>query len=223
MPIARYLADAARDLRYAVRQLRHRPGFALAAILPLALGLGAATAMYSVVDGVMLRPLPFAQPDRLTAIWATEEQWRLNTAVTIHWDRVVIGMDDYVALRDQARSFSDVAAWSRDGGMLADASGGFAQVGGIHITHNMLDLLGIRPVLGRGFTDQEDVANGPAVALLSWEAWQQSFGGDPAIVGRSISYNERPLTVVGIMPAGIRLDRSAPVPAVWTPGIPEHL
>lgn len=214
--MTRYLADAARDLRYGIRLLRQRRGFALAAILPLALGIGAAAAMYSVVDGVMLRPLPFAEPDRLVSIWVVENEWKGGAGAT-RWDRVVIGQDDYRALSRDAESFAAVAAWGPTRGMLADASGAFAQTIGIRVSSSIFEVLGVRPVIGRGFTSSEDVLNGPAIALLGWEAWQQSFGGDSAIIGRSIVLDEKPRTVVGIMPAGVRLDRANPAPSFWIP------
>jgi putative ABC transport system permease protein len=216
MPLAAWLSDATRDARHGLRSLRHRPGFALAAILPLALGLGAATAMYSVVDGVMLRPLPFPEPERIVSIWSTEDQWKGNTAVALKWDRIVIGKDDYQGL-SEGKSFAKVAAWTPDRAMMGDASGGFAQTYGIRVTATIFDVLGVRPLLGRLIAPGEDAVGGGAVALLSYEAWQLRFGGDSSVVGRSIIFNENPVTIIGVMPAGVRLDRSSPVPGYWIP------
>lgn len=217
---ASFLTDAAQDIRYGFRLLRQRMGFTLAAILPLALGVGAATAMYSVVDGVMLRPLPFDHPEQLASIWATEDQWRQDPASAIRWDQVVIGKGDYEALSQRAKSFSSVALWSGRGvGMLADANGTFARVSNVRVTSTIFDLLGVRPALGRAFIPGDDVRNGPAIALLSWETWQKSFGGDSGIVGRSVTFEESQVTVVGVMPPGLRLDRANPPPAVWTPAL----
>lgn len=211
-----WLSDALRDARFGLRALAQRPGFALAAIIPLALGLGAATAMYSVVDGIMLRPLPFAEPDRIVSIWAVEESWKENPASAIRWDRVVIGKGDYQAL-GQAKSLARVGAWSPDGGMMTDANGATTRYSGIRVTGTIFDVLGIRPVIGRAFEETESVVDGPRVALLGWETWQQNFAGDSSIVGRSVVLNDDAFTVVGIMPPGARLDRVAPVPAVWVP------
>lgn len=213
----RYLSDLAHDTRHALRMLRHRWGFALTTILPLALGLGAATAMFSVVDGVMLRPLPFPRPDELVTVWATEGKWQNDKASPIAWDRVVIGKEDYLALTQRSRSFSAVAAWGRSSGMMADANGAFTPVPTVRVTGSIFDLLDLRPVLGRSFDASANVQNGPAVALLSWEAWQRRFGGDSAIVGRSITYDEQPVTIIGIMPPGARLNRSGNPPALWLP------
>jgi putative ABC transport system permease protein len=218
----RYLTDLAQDIQFAWRMLRKRIGFALMAILPLALGIGAATAMYSVVDGVMLRPLPFVHPERLVAIWATESKWKNNNATAIAWNSVVIGQADYLALRERARTLSAVAAWGRDGGMFGDAAGGFEQVGGVRVTSSIFNLLGIRPVLGRAFQPNEDVVNGPHVALLGWEMWQRRFGGDSTIVGRSVTFDDSAYTVVGVMPPGLRLERTLPPPAIWFPAFQSH-
>jgi predicted permease len=213
----RYLTDLVQDIQFSWRMLRKRIGFALMAVLPLALGIGAATAMYSVVDGVMLRPLPFVHPERLVAIWATESKWKNNNATAIAWNSVVIGHADYLALRERARTLSAVAAWGRDGGMLGDAAGGFEQVAGVRVSSSIFDLLGVRPVFGRPFQRGEDVVNGPHVALLGWEMWQRRFGGDSTIIGRSITYDDVAYTVVGVMPPAVRLERTLPPPAIWLP------
>jgi putative ABC transport system permease protein len=216
MSLASWLSDAGRDARHGLRALHQRPGFALAAILPLALGLGAASAMYSVVDGIMLRPLPFVEPERIVSIWSTEDQWKTNQAVAARWNRVVIGKDDYMAL-SEGKSFAQVAAWAPARGMMGDAHGAFAQRYGIRVTATMFELLGIRPILGRAIMPGEDRVGGGRIALLGYNAWQQQFGGDSAIIGRSVVLDEEPVTIVGVMPPGARLDRSSPTPAYWLP------
>ena len=122
MKRTRYVTNFVQDVHFALRMLRKRRLFAIMAVVPLALGIGATTAMYSVVDGVMLRPLPFNHPERLVAIWATESGLRTDKASAIAWNSVVIGQQDYDALRDHARTLSQVAAWGRTGGMLKDAN-----------------------------------------------------------------------------------------------------
>ncbi len=213
----RYLTDLTRDIRHACRMFAHRFGFTLTAIVPLALGIGAATSMYSVVDGVMLRPLPFARPDELVAIWGTEDAWKEDQGRSIDWNRVVLGKADYTALAERSRTLSKVAVWGRSGGMLADGSGAFSPVRGIIVSATMLDVLGVRPLLGRTFRPDEAVRNGSSVAMLSFEAWQRSFAGDSAIVGRSISYDEKQWTVIGILPPGTRVDRAGAPPSIWIP------
>lgn len=211
------LSDAATDLRHGFRLLRHRPGFAIAAIVPLALGLGAATAMYSVLEGLLLRPPAFTQPDRLVAIWATEQGWRNEPSLSFRWDRVVIGHGDVEALTERSRTLSGVAAWSQSNGMLADAAGSYALANEALVSSSLFDLLGVHAYLGRTFRAGEDVLNGPAIALLGYETWQQSFAADRSIVGRSIDYDGKRLTVVGVMPPGVVLDRAMGVVAVWVP------
>jgi len=224
----RYITNFAQDVAFAVRMLRHRLGFAVMALLPLALGIGATTAMFSVVDGVMLRPLPFTHPERLVAIWATENAWKNDNASAIAWNSVVIGQQDYDALRDRARMLSQVAAWGRDGGMLGDAAGSFTQVSGVRVTASIFDLLGVHPQLGRAFLPSENVLRGPHVALLGWETWQNRFNGDSGIIGRSVTFNDAPYTIVGIMPPRVRLDRTIAPAAIWIPAfqgtedIPSH-
>ncbi len=213
----RYIANFTQDVAFAARMLRHRLGFAVMALLPLALGIGATTAMYSVVDGVMLRPLPFSHPERLVAIWATESGWKNDNATAIAWNSVVIGHQDYDALSQRNRTLSQVAAWGRDGGMLGDAAGGFAEVSAVRVTASIFDLLGVHPALGRPILAAENVLNGPHVALLGWETWQNRFKGDSAIIGRSVTFNDAPYTIVGIMPPRLRLDRTIAPAAIWTP------
>lgn len=217
MKRTRYFTNLIQDIQFALRMLHHRRLFAIMAVVPLALGIGAATAMYSVVDGVMLRPLPFNHPERLVAIWATESSRRTDNATAIAWNSVVIGQQDYDALRDRAHTLSQVAAWGRSGGMLKDANGAFAEVNGVRVTASLFDLLGARPLLGRAFLPAENVLNGPHVALLGWEAWQSAFNGDSGIIGRSVTLNDAPYTIVGIMPPRVRLDRTNPPPAIWLP------
>ena len=217
---SRWLVDVMQDVRFAFRLLRQRPAFALLAILPLALGIGAATTMYSVADVVMIRPLPFPEPDRLVAIWATESSWR-NSAVSIPWQSVVIGQSEYDALRERAHTLSAVAAWSRTSVTL-NTDNRFEPVPAVRATASIFPLLGIRPVLGRVFRPEETVLGGPHIALVSWEAWQARFHGDSALVGRSVVFGDSShYTVVGVLPRGVRLDRTQAPPAFWLPAFTE--
>lgn len=212
----RTFANLGSDIRFAGRLLRHRPLFAVMAILPLALGIGAATTMYSVADAVLIRPLPFPHPDRLVAIWSTESGFR-NSAVSIPWQSVVIGQSEYNALRDRARTLSQVAAWANSGTTL-NINGAVEPVSAVRVTGSLFPLLDIHPALGRVFRSDESVLNGPRIALLSWETWQTRFAGDSNIVGRSIVLGDTThYTVVGVLPPDLRLDRTQAPPAVWLP------
>lgn len=197
-----------RNVRYAVRTLRRSPAFTLAAILTLALCIGANTAIFSVIDAVLLRPLPFPEPDRLAQI------------VTLYHSKSAEGVDDsqdgrtWEMLRDHA-TFLDTAAsgggWS--GANLA--TGGRARyVDEQRVTAGYFAVLGVRPVIGREFTREEDRPGGPPVAMIGHSLWTNLFAADPSIVGRSILVKGEPHTVVGVMPAGFRMLGPADV---WTP------
>jgi putative ABC transport system permease protein len=212
----RYVVNLVQDIRFALRLLRQRPLFAVMAILPLALGIGAATTMYSVADSVLIRPLPFPDPDRLVAIWATEAGWR-NSAVSMPWQSVVIGQAEYDALRDRAHTLSQVAAWASTGVTL-NSSGRFEPLSAVRVTASLFPLLGVQPALGRPFHSGETVLDGPRIVLIGWDAWQQRFRGDSGIIGKSVVFGDSThYTIVGVMPPGLRLDRAAPPPAFWLP------
>lgn len=181
-----------RDLRYALRQLRRAPGFTLMVVAVMALGIGANVALFTVVRSVLLKPLPFAEPDRLLAIYECSSD-------SIPFNAVAPGV--YAEWVRENRSFSSLAMLggaefnlSTDGGAMPE------QLQGAAVTANMLPTLGVAPVLGRNFTASEDKPGGDRVAILSWSLWQRRFAGDPGIVNRTIRLNEQPYTVVGVMP-----------------------
>ncbi|MEY2556827.1 MAG: hypothetical protein QOE34_252, partial [Verrucomicrobiota bacterium] len=181
------------DLKYALRMLVKTPAFAIIAVLTLALGIGANTAIFSVVDTVLLRPLPFKEPSRIVMVWARY--------VNDSGGRGVHSFPDYVDLRDQSQSFSGMAAYTRTAGTLAQADD--AQLmEGIAITSEIFDVLGIPPLLGRGFTQEEANDQGARVVVLTYPLWKRVFGGDPKIVGQQITISSRSHTVIGVMPPG---------------------
>jgi putative ABC transport system permease protein len=198
-----------RDLRYAVRVLRKAPAFTITAVVTLALCIGANTAIYSVVDRVLLRALPYPRPERLAMI-------------SRHYQGPGATEDDYsqsgftwVALRQGAAAVVDLAAMSGLGGGGNLVAGGRAtSVPQARVSAGFFRVLGVAPEVGREFTEEEDRVNGPAVALLSHALWLRAFNADPSIVGRSITLRGEPHTVVGVMPAAFRW--STPVD-VWTP------
>ncbi|HEY3935569.1 MAG TPA: ABC transporter permease [Gemmatimonadales bacterium] len=217
---SRHIVNLMQDIRFALRLLRQRPLFAAMAILPLALGIGAATTMYSVADAVLIRPLPFPHPERLVAIWATEAGFR-NSAVSIAWQSVVIGQGEYDALRDRAHTLSQVAAWG-NAQLELNHDGAIEEVAAVRTTASLFPLLGLHAVLGRVFRPDETQFGGPHIALLGWQAWHTTFGDDSAIVGRSIVIGDTShYTVVGVLPPGARLDRTADAPAIWVPAFTE--
>ena len=189
----------ARDLRFAVRGLVRRPGFTLVAIVTLALGIGANAAIFSAVRGILLRPLPFRDADRLVAFNA--EQFVSNAEVLF--------------LQDNARTLGGVAALSPGWGMALTGVGEATQLTTARVTTNLLDVLGTRPSLGRGFTRAESTPGNETVAILGHALWAERFGSDPAVIGRRISLDGTLYTVVGVLPRDFEvLGRPADL---WTP------
>ena len=197
------------DLRFGARTLRRNPVFAAVAVLTLALGVGANAAIFSVVNAVLLRPLPWSEPDRAVMIWS---RW---TAFEKTW--VSEGeVNDY---RKESRTLEGIGAWD-DGQVNLTGDGDPERVSAGSVTANLFSVLGAAPVRGRVFTAQEDVPSGPRVAIIGYGLWQRRYAGDPSMVGRTIQINGAPYEVVGIMPAGFVLptDFQNPAPSVlWTP------
>lgn len=181
------------DLRYALRMLIKAPGFTFVAILTLALGIGANSAIFSVIDPMLLRPLPFPDANRIVMIWAQTGG--------LFGDRDVFSYLNYADLRDQNRSCSALAAFTRTAGVLNKAEESQA-LEGVAISPQIFDVLGVKPLLGRAYTPQEDQDGAAPVVVLTYPLWQRAFGGDPHIVGQQVSLSSRSFTVIGVMPAG---------------------
>jgi predicted permease len=179
------------SLRYGFRLLRTSPGFTAVAVLTLALGIGATSAIFSVVDAVLLRPLPLRDPARLVLISGADPSRSLIG--------VPFSVPAYETLRDGARALSGVAAVSGERITLT-RRGDPEQLTAARVSPEFFDVAGVRPAAGRGFTAAEGLAGAPAVVLLSHGLWERRFGADPAILGQSIVLGEAPYTVIGIMP-----------------------
>jgi predicted permease len=192
------------DLRYAVRGLARSPGFTAAAVLTLALGLGANTAIFSVVDAALLRPLPFRDPDRLMLVWETQGDWKTR------W----VAPANFLDWRREARSFEALAGYSSSDLNLTGAGEPERLKAGV-VSDNLFDLLGVRPALGRVFRRGED-ESGPRVALVSDALWRRRLGADGGVVGRTVRLNGEPHEVVGVMPAAFRFPANA---ELWIPGV----
>src|SRR5438132_11334828 len=175
---ATWLDTFAQDLRFGVRALARNPAFAAVAVLTLALGIGANAAIFSVVNAVLLRPLPWSDPDRAVMIWS---RW---TA----FDKTWVAEGEVLDYRRRARAFADVAAWS-DGQINITGSGEPQRVPYAQVTANTFAVLGATPIVGRAFTATEDMPNGPRLAVISHALWTQRFGGDAAVVGRTVQLN----------------------------------
>jgi putative ABC transport system permease protein len=178
------------DLRYSLRLLRQSPGFTLVAVLALALGIGANTAIFSTVDAVMLKPLAFADADRLVMVW--------EDASHVGFPRNTPSPGNYFDWKEQNTVFTDMAA-SRGRSTNLTGDGPPEQVYGRGLTANFFRVAGVQPLLGRAFTEEEDRTNAPVV-LISHGLWQRRWAGDPALVGNTIQMDGRKVTVIGVMP-----------------------
>lgn len=189
--LARWLSDLMQDLAYAARGTRRDPGFAAFTILIAGLGIGASSTVFSVVNAVLLRPLPFRNPDQLV--------WISNAG---HYPTQT---EHYVDLRELNRSFVDLAGWAgySVGDKELTGSGEPARLTSVPVTGNFFDMLGVEPALGRSFTAAECQGRyaAPPAVILSDGFWRRRFGSDPTIVGRQLTLNNRPATVVGVLPA----------------------
>ncbi len=200
------------DLRFAIRLLRKSPGFALVAVLTLALGIGANTAVFSVLDTVLLRPLPYRQPDRLVVVSETES--------AAPGDELGVAAQEYLDYRDQNQSFSDVAAFESDGFNLT-GEGQPLRIHAARMSASAFATLGVSPLMGRAFTADEDRAGSDSVAEISYSLWQNQYRGDPNILGRTIKLDEKPYTVIGVMPQSFQFPFDgkpfSEIPALWLP------
>jgi predicted permease len=181
------------DVRYALRTLRKAPGFTAVAMLTLALGIGANTAIFSIVDGVLLRPLPYRDPSRVIALNET----------TPKVGAVSVSYPDFLDWRAQSRSFSDMAAVYGVGFNLAGINQP-ENISGEAVSTNFLSLLGVRPILGRDFDAAEEKAGAAPVVLLNYQLWQSKFGGDNNVLGRIITLDGRGFTIIGVLPPDFR-------------------
>ena len=206
------VTDALRqDVKGAIRGLWKSPGFAVAALVTLSLGIGATSAIFSVVNAVLLTPLPYDSPERRVMVWS---KW-------VSFDKTWVSSQEVVDYRNMAQSLTAVSMWTSGFQNLTDAGEPVRLNVGL-VSANAMDVLGARPLLGRMFTEEEDRPNGPPVAVLGYRIWQAQFAGDPNIVGRKIMLNDVPVEVIGVMPEGFRLPTDFNVEAaeptqLWRP------
>lgn len=178
------------DLRFGVRVLWKNPGFTIVAVMTLALGIGANTAIFSIVNAVVLRPLPYKDPDRIMILLGNNPQRELT--------QNAVAPPDFLDWRAQSRSFSEMAAFESTI-FRHTAEAGAERLNGYSVTANFFDLMGEKPLLGRVFTADEEKPGNNDVAILSETVWRRHFGADPGIVGRTAKMNDRVFTIVGIM------------------------
>src|SRR4051812_1753153 len=192
-------------LRFAFRQLRKSPGFTIIAVLTLALGIGANTAIFSVIYAVLLQPLPYPDPDKLMIVTETDS----------NQPQISVSFPDYVDWKRDATSFEHLAIARRESFNLSGVDGRVPeQISGAIVTANFFKVIGLNPQLGRVFTEEEDRVGGPLVAVISDRLWQRLFSRDPNVLGRVMNFGNQPYTILGVMPPQMFSPRTV---EVWFP------
>ena len=193
------------DVRYAARKLLRAPGFTFIAVATLALAIGATTAVFSIVNGVLLKPLPFRDPDAVVRVGSTGKDGKL----------VQMSVPDFIDYRDQSRSFVGMAqVWDRNSANLSVSGAEPVRLNSAAVGARFFDLLGVRMQLGRGFFAGEDVTGAKHVVVLSDRLWRSTFSADPGVVGRAVSLNGEDYTVIGVAPASLTYPSK---PDIWVP------
>ena len=190
------------DIRYGIRSLSKRPGFALVAIITLGLGIGANTAIFSIVNAVLLRPLPFKDPERIVLMWGYLPKLAQTT------DKLPSAAPNYLALKNQSQSFEQLSAfrswsWQLTGG------GEPEQLHGARVSANFFAAVGANPIIGRQFAAEEDDPNRPPVAIISYGLWQRQFGSDRNVVDKTMTLSGKTVSIIGVMPPGFRFPGGA--------------
>src|SRR5690349_5037489 len=202
------------DLKYGLRMLARNPGFTAIAVLTLALGIGANTAIFSVINTVLLRPLPYRDPDRLVMLWERDSAKGI--------DQELVSGPDFIDWQHN-HVFTSMGFWAGFPGSTEFnivGAQGIEKVAGIYASSSLFSVLGVQPLLGRAFLPEENNWQGSRVALISHALWQSRFGGDPHVLGRTVtvdSYGRRDYTIVGVMPPGFRFPNRCDLwlPAGW--------
>lgn len=182
-------------VRPILRRLRHSPLFTFLTLLTLAIGIGANTAIFSVIGAVLLKPLPYPEADRLVGVW--------HTARGLHMRLLNSNPASYFTYREEGRAFAENGLWTTNP-MTVTGLAESEQVPGLQVTAGVLPLLGTKPFLGRLFSAQDDTPGSPLTAILSYGYWKDRLGGDPAIIGRTILADSRQREIIGVLPRDFR-------------------
>src|SRR5215813_11497664 len=204
------------DLRYGARMSVKKPGFTLIAVITLSLGIGANAAIFTVVNGVLLRPLPYDEPDRLVMLWESDPRRNI--------ERQSVAPPNLVEWRGQSRSFENIAYWSGNGEFNLATADGIEKAKCAYVTSSLFSTLRVKPHLGRSFLPEEDQLEGNRVALLSYDYWRRRFASDPNVIGRTLTvdtFGRRDYTVVGVMQPDFNFPNQTEIwlPVGWD-GIP---
>src|SRR5215831_6495376 len=198
------------DLRFGARMLRKNPGFALAAIFTLALGIGGNTAIFTITSSVLLRALPYQAPQQLISLDLQGKDGQSHCC----------SLNRYDLVHERSRSFSGVIAAANDNFNLT-GHGEPLQVPSARVTADFFDVLGVKPQAGRFFLPEEGQPSGKPVIVISDGLWRSRFGGDPVIIGQTVALDSTPYTIIGVLPANIQFPFLAPAD-VWSPRYFEH-
>ena len=196
------------DVRYGWRVLQRNPGFAVVAALTLAIGIGANAAIFSAVDAILLRPLPYPDPSRIVLVW--------NADPNRHLVHGTASAAQFLDWRDMNHVFQELAAF-RPSSVTLTGAGEPEQVWRVHVTGNFFRLLGIKPILGRHFLPEEEQPGHERVALISYGLWERRFGGDPAVIGRPVVIDYQPYQIIGVLPRDFSLFAKNPGFDAWVP------
>ncbi|HEX8699649.1 MAG TPA: ABC transporter permease [Myxococcaceae bacterium] len=191
-----WMDDVSRDVRFAWRTLRKSPTFVLVAVLCLAFGIGANAAIFSVLDAVLLRPLPYSEPDRLARLYETQSASGQSSNGSVSWA-------NYLEWSEQVKGFSGITAYTIQSKNLSGPEGA-ERLKAVASTANLFDVLGVQPRLGRGFLPEEDASGAAQVVVLREGLWQRRFGANPSILGQTLTLDSQPYTVIGVMPEAAR-------------------
>jgi putative ABC transport system permease protein len=199
-----------KDFRLALRTLQKDFTFTVVSGVTLALGIGATTAIFTVVNGVILRPLPFRAPERLVTLWQVNPNYHLPDTPA---GAIRFSPGNYLDLRDRNRAFSEIGAFARGSYNLTGAGDPTRVTGGL-VSASLFDMLGVRPALGRSFIYSDDRPDADRGVILGRSFWMEKFGGDPGVIDRSLRLDDRSHTIIGVMPAFEFLNEDADV---WLP------
>ncbi|HEY4948860.1 MAG TPA: ABC transporter permease [Candidatus Acidoferrales bacterium] len=200
----RWLADFALDFRYTLRTLSHQPGFAAVILLTLALGIGATTAMFTIINGVLLKPLQYFHPERLVTLQEKTEQ------ATQYGNLWAFAYPNYLDCKRDARALAELAAWRGSGGTLSGTGDG-EYVNAMQVSAEFFPTLDVNPVQGRAFLPEDDRLGAAPVMIISNGLWQRLYGPSPAAIGSTLTFDAKSYTVVGVLPAGFQFDSEADV------------
>jgi putative ABC transport system permease protein len=219
------MAGLFHDLRYALRMLSKTPGFTAVAVITLALSIGANTAMFSMVDGVLMRPLPFKDPQQLYTLWERNSK--------MGYEQSPPAAGNFRDWRDHNTVFEQIAAFDASKTFNMAGAGTPGRVDGAAVSPSLFELLGVKPELGRTFSSEEDQPGQGRVVILGYGLWRRRFNADPSIVGKTVSIDGKDCTVIGVMPAGFQFPGNtgtilnifpAPAAQLWMPlALTEHL